>query len=276
MSLRINTNLAAMDAHRLLQVNDQALSTSLERLSSGLRINHASDDAAGLAISQKMQAQVNGLNQASSNAQDAINLLQTADGALSETENILQRMRELSIEGANDTLTASDRANISDEMNQLSAEVDRIATTTQFNSADLLNGSASGVSFTFQIGANAGDVLNITIGSATASALGVLTTQLSVDTAADASTTIGNLDSAIQDVSSLRAKIGANVNRLQHTVANLNVASENMSASLSSIQDLDMAAEASNLTREQILSQSSQAMLAQANQAPQSILQLLH
>ncbi|MBU6428836.1 MAG: flagellin [Cyanobacteria bacterium REEB65] len=271
--MRINTNIAAMAAHRYLQVNNEALSTSLERLSSGLRINHSSDDAAGLAISQKMQAQVNGLNQAASNAQDAINLLQTADGALSQTESILQRMRELAVEGGNDTLTASDRVNVADEINQLSAEIDRIATSTQFNTADLLTGSSS---FTFQIGANAGEVLNISLGTATAAALGVLTTQLSVDTAADASATISNLDTALNTVNTVRATIGASVNRLQYTVSNLNVQSENMSASLSSIQDLDMAAEASNLTREQILSQSSQAMLAQANQAPQAVLQLLH
>ncbi len=274
--LSINTNIAAMQSHYYMEQNSNALNLSLQRLSSGLRINGASDDAAGLAIAQKMQGQVNGLNQASSNAQDAINLLQTADGALNETDNILQRMRTLAVQAANDTLTASDRSNISDEMTALSKEIDRIAGDTQFNTQNLLNGgNVASSGFTFQIGANAGQILNVTIATANAAALTVTTTSLTVSSASFASTTLQNVDNAINQVSMIRSKLGANINRLQHTVSNLSVESQNMSASLSQIQDVDMAAEASNLTREQILMQSSQAMLAQANQAPQGILRLI-
>ncbi len=274
--LSINTNIAALQAHDYMQINNDALNKSLERMSSGLRINGAADDAAGLAIAQKMLGQVNGLNQASSNAQDAINLLQTADGALNETDNILQRMRTLAVQAANDTLTASDRANITDEMTALSKEIDRIASATQFNTNNLLNGGAVATAgFTFQIGANAGQILNVTIATANASALTVTTTSLTVSSSSFASATLHNIDNALSSVSSIRALLGANINRLQHTVSNLNVESQNMSSSLSQIQDLDMASEASNLTREQILMQSSQAMLAQANQAPQMILKLI-
>ena len=270
--LSVNTNIGAMQAQYYMEVNNNNLNQSLQRLSSGLRINGAADDAAGLAISQKMTAQVNGLNQASSNAQDGINLLQTADGALNETDNILQRMRTLAVQAANDTLTASDRANISDEMNALSSEIDRIAGATQFNTQTLLNGGAS---FTFQIGANAGQILNVTIATANASALTVQQSDLTVSSASFASATIANIDGAIANVSTIRSGLGANINRLQHTVSNLNVESTNLSASLSQIQDVNMATAASQLTREQILMQSSQAMLAQANQAPQTILKLI-
>jgi flagellin len=276
MGLRINTNVTAMNAHRLLGVNDNALSKSLQKLSSGLRINQASDDAAGLAISEKFKSQVVGLNQASANSQDAINLLQTAEGGLNETEAILQRMRELAVQGANDTLTLSDRNNITDELQALSKEIDRIAQTTQFNTKVLLDGgTASTAGFTFQIGANDNQTLNVQIDTANASALGISTSNLSVDNAANASQTIKNLDDAISKVSAFRSKLGANINRLEHTIANLNVQAENMAASESRIRDLDMAKEASAMTRNQILSQSSQAMLAQANQGPQAVLQLL-
>ncbi len=274
--LSVNTNISAIQAHYYMEQNSNALNLSLQRLSSGLRINGASDDAAGLAIAQKMQGQVNGLNQASSNAQDAINLLQTADGALNETDNILQRMRTLAVQAANDTLTASDRSNITDEMTALSKEIDRIAGDTQFNTTNLLNGgSVASKGFTFQIGANAGQVLNVTIATANAAALTVGTTNLTVSSASFASTTLANIDNAINQVSAIRSTLGANVNRLQHTVSNLDVESQNMQASLSQIQDVDMAAEASNLTREQILMQSSQAMRAQANSTPQGLLRLI-
>ena len=276
MSLRINTNVVALTANRNLQLTDQALNQSLERLSSGLRINKAADDAAGLAISDKFQAQINGLSQATSNAQDGISLLQTADGALAETTAILQRMRQLAVQAANDTMTASDRSHITDEMNMLSAEVDRIAHDTQFNTQNLLTGGTINTTgITFQIGANADQVVNVSIGTADASALGVLTTQISVDNAADASNTIANLDNALSTLSGVRSRIGAMVNRLQYTISNLSVENENMSSAQSQIKDLDMASEVSNLTRAQILEQSSTAMLAQANQAPQQILSLL-
>jgi len=276
MGLRINTNITAMNAHRLLGINDNALSKSLQKLSSGLRINGAQDDAAGLAIAEKFKTQVIGLNQAVANSQDAINMLQTAEGGLNETEVILQRMRELAVQGANDTLTLSDRNNITDELQALSKEIDRIAKTTQFNTQVLLDGgTAAAAGFTFQVGANANQWVNVKIDTANAVALGVHLTNISVDNAYNASTTISNLDDAIAKVSAYRSKLGANINRLEHTIANLNVQAENMAASESRIRDLDMAKEASALTRNQILAQSSLAMLAQANQAPQSVLQLL-
>ncbi len=276
MTIRINTNIVALTAHRHLVRNDEALGRSLERLSSGLRINKAADDAAGLAIAEKMLAQTRGLKQAGQNALDGISMIQTAEGALNETEAILQRMRELAVQAANDTMTVSDRNHLVDELNQLSQEIDRIAQTTQFNTQTLLNGgtvSQSGI--TLQIGANSGQIMNVQIDTADATALGVYATNLSVDNPGNASITITNLDDALTRVSSIRSKLGAMINRLQHTIANLEVQGENLSAAESRIRDLDMAAEVAQMTRAQILNQSSTAMLAQANQAPQSILSLL-
>lgn len=276
MTIRINTNIVALTAHRHLVRNDEELGNALERLASGLRINKAADDAAGLAIAEKMLAQTRGLRQASQNALDGISMIQTAEGALNETEAILQRMRELAVQAANDTMTLSDRNHIVDELNQLSQEIDRIARTTQFNTQVLLNGgtiSQSGI--TFQIGANSGQIMNVQIDTADAAALGVYTTNISVDNPANASITITNLDDAITKVSSIRSKLGAMINRLEHTIANLDVQRENLSAAESRIRDLDMADEVARMTRAQILNQSSTAMLAQANQAPQSILSLL-
>lgn len=276
MGLRINTNVSAIQSHRLLTMNDNNLGRSLRKLSSGLRINTAADDAAGLSISEKFRSQVKGLDQANANSQDAMNLMQTAEGGLNEVHTILQRMRELGVQGANDTLTLSDRNAITDEMTALSSEIDRIAASTQFNTQTLLNGGTAAVSgFTFQIGANSGQILRVQIDTVNSTALGVTTVQLSVDNATNASTTITNLDKAIAKVSGFRSQLGSNINRLEHTVANLNVQSENMAAAESRIRDLDMAKEASQLTRNQILSQSSQAMLAQAYQQPHSVLQLL-
>ncbi|MEB3188455.1 MAG: flagellin [bacterium] len=274
MSLRINTNTAAMNAHRQLTINDESLNKSLNRLASGLRINGAADDAAGLAISQKMQGQVSGLNQASRNAQDGISMLQTAEGGLSETQNILQRMRELAVQGANDTLTTADRNNIQDELNALSSEIDRIASNTEYNTKSLLGGGlSSGV--TFQVGANAGQTVNVTVSTASASSLTVGSGSITVDSAANASTTINNIDNAIAAVSNSRSKLGASINRLQHTITNLGVQAENIDAARSRIADLDMAKEVVHLSKSQILSQSSTAMLAQANSSSQSVLGLL-
>jgi flagellin len=274
MSLRINTNTAAANAHRQLTINDESLNKSLNRLASGLRINGAADDAAGLAISQKMQGQVAGLNQASRNAQDGISMLQTAEGGLSETQNILQRMRELAVQGANDTLTTADRSNIQDELNALSSEIDRIASNTEYNTKSLLGGGlSSGV--TFQVGANAGQTVNVTVSTATASSLTVGSGSITVDSAANASTTISNIDNAIAAVSNSRSKLGASINRLQHTITNLGVQAENIDAARSRIADLDMAKEVVHLSKSQILSQSSTAMLAQANSSSQSVLGLL-
>jgi len=278
MGLRINTNVGALNAHRQLTMNDVALSKSLQRLSSGLRINGAADDAAGLTIAEKMQSQVRGLNQAGRNAQDSISMLQTAEGALIETEAILQRMRELTVQGANDTLTASDRAAIGTELAQLSSEIDRIASTTEFNTQKLLNGGSVATSgLTLQVGANAGQYINVKISAASTGAidLGSGLNSTSVASAGAASTTLGSLDLAIAKVSESRSNLGAYINRLDHTIKNLSVSAENLSAAESRIRDLDMAAEVMNMTRNQILTQSSTSMLAQANQSTQNVLGLL-
>lgn len=281
MGLRINTNVGALNAHRQLTMNDNALSKSLQRLSSGLRINGAADDAAGLTIAEKMQSQVRGLNQAARNSQDSISMLQTAEGALIETEAILQRMRQLAVQGANDTLVTKDREAIQKELKQLFAEIDRIATTTQFNKKTLLNGDLSG-GITLQVGANAGEFMTIGISDSTATGLSLTIDQaagaaglLSVGTAELASNSIAAIDAAIETVSATRSNIGAFINRLEHTIKNLNVAEENLSAAESRIRDLDMAAEVMNMTRNQILTQSSTSMLAQANQSTQNVLGLL-
>ncbi|MEB3188454.1 MAG: flagellin [bacterium] len=275
MSLRINTNTAALNAHRQLTHNDEMLNKSLNRLASGLRINNASDDAAGLAISQKMQGQVSGLNQASRNAQDGISLLQTAEGGLNETQNILQRMRELAVQGANDTLTTADRNNIQDELNALSSEIDRIANNTDFNTKKLLDGALATGGITFQVGANASQTVNFTVATATSSSLTVGGGSITVDSASNASTTISNIDNAIAAVSNSRSKLGAAINRLQHTITNLGVQAENIDAARSRIADLDMAKEVVHMSKSQILSQSSTSMLAQANSSSQSVLSLL-
>lgn len=276
MGLRLNTNVTARVVHDLLARNDRQLAESLLRLSSGLRINKAGDDTAGLAMSQRFSAQVRGNDQASNNVLDALNLLQTADGALTETTAILQRMRELAVQAASDTLTASDRASIRLEMDDLSAEIDRIGNETDFNSFKLLKGgNPATAGFTIQIGARAGDVAHFFIDTATSGALGVLSTQISVESASLSSTTISNLDNALERVAEFRSSIGSMSNRLSANLSVLQVAAENMASSLTRIQDLDFAKEVSRLTRAQILQQSSTAMLAQANVAPQTVLSLL-
>ncbi|MBM3260053.1 MAG: flagellin [Candidatus Sericytochromatia bacterium] len=275
MGLRINTNLTALNAHRVLSGNDTALGKSLVRLSSGLRINSAADDAAGLAIAEKFKSQVNGLSMAIQNAEDTINLLQTAEGALNESEAILQRMRELVVQAANDTMETSDRTAIKEELDQLSAEIDGIANRTEFNTKKLMTGDFLTTPMTFQIGANEGQTLSITLGDMQATALAASTSDITVSSHSFAAGAITTLDGAISQVSAERAKMGAIINRLEHTIANLSVQRENMASSESRIRDLDMAAEVSVMTRNQILTQSSQAMLAQANQVPQGVLQLL-
>ncbi|OIQ12537.1 flagellin [Neomoorella thermoacetica] len=281
--MRINHNIAALNAYRNLSATNEALSKSMEKLSSGLRINRAADDAAGLAISEKMRGQIRGLNQAVRNAQDAISLIQTAEGALNESHSILQRMRELAVQAANDTYTTQDRSNIKDELLQLKAELDRIASTTEFNNQKLLNGSFKGK--LFHIGANNGQNITLSINSMNASALGsgnITTTNLSAIANGSASAQqaaaedlIGYLDDAIKTVSTERSKLGAYQNRLEHTIANLQTASENLTAAESRIRDVDMAQEMMNYTRDQILAQAGTAMLAQANQVPSTVLQLL-
>ncbi|MGI9862417.1 flagellin [Moorella naiadis] len=282
----ISQNLTALNAYRNLSITQNALSKSMEKLSSGFRINRAADDAAGLAISEKMRGQVNGLNQAVRNAQDGISLIQTAEGALNETHAILQRMRELTVQAANDTNTAADRSQIQKELDNLKSELSRIASTTQFNTKNLL-GKVSGTTmaqakFTFQIGANSGQTIQLSINNMSATGLGIASgtaNKINVSgaskTAASISALLSTIDNAIGKVSTERANLGAVQNRLEHTINNLNVASENLTAAESRIRGVDMAQEMMNFTRDQILSQAGTAMLAQANQIPATVLQLL-
>ena len=272
MGLRINQNIAAMNAYRNLTVTDGQMSKSLEKLSSGFRINRAADDAAGLSISEGLRSQVRGLNMAVRNAQDGISVVQTAEGALTETHSILQRMRELAVQAANEgAADATARQAAQDEVDELALELTRISDTTAFGSSTLLDGTFSGI---FQIGANSGETLTVAIGTDfDATGLGV--NALDLVTSGSASTAITTIDTAIGTVSTNRATLGATQNRLEHTIANLSVAAENLAASESRIRDTDMAQEMVAFTRSQILQQAGTAMLAQANQAPQSVLSLL-
>lgn len=266
--MRINTNMSALNAHRQLTITDSAMSKSLEKLSSGLRINRAADDAAGLAISEKMRSQVKGINQAMRNAQDGISVIQTAEGALTETHSILQRMRELTVQSSNGTMTDEDVAQVQEEISALVTELDRISSDTTFNGVALLDGNLDIELF---IGANATDqTMQIQIDSMASGDLGVTAGMDITDPA-----TLATIDTAIDTVSTQRAGLGALQNRLEHTINNLGVASENLTAAESRIRDVDMAAEMMNLTRTQILTQAGTAMLAQANQNPQTVLSLL-
>jgi len=273
MGLRINSNIEALNAHRNLLGTTSNLAKVMERLSSGLRINKAADDAAGLAISEKLRSQVNGLHQAVRNSLDGISLIQTAEGALSETHSILQRMRELAVQAANETLTSADRNQLQAEVDNLLSEMDRIANSTEFNTKKLLDGSVAATPLTFQVGANGGQAITVTIGTATVAALTLTGLAITDYTAANAALT--SIDDALGAVSSIRSDLGAVQNRLEHTIANLGVAAENLQASESRVRDADMAEEMVNFTRMQILQQAGTAMLAQANLAPQSVLQLL-
>ncbi|KEI76701.1 flagellin [Clostridium botulinum B2 128] len=273
----INHNLNAMNAHRNMGINTGNSAKAMEKLSSGLRINRAGDDAAGLSISEKMRAQIRGLDQASRNAQDGISLIQTAEGALNETHSILQRMRELSVQAANDTNVTVDRAAIQAELTSLTSEIDRIASTTQFNEKKLLDGSLGTTGAKLQIGANNETdlTLEIKIGGMSSGALSITSTSVSVVDNAASKTSIDNINSAIKSVSTERSKLGAFQNRLEHTISNLDNASENLQAAESRVRDVDMAKEMMNFSKNNILQQAAQAMLAQANQAPQGVLQLL-
>ncbi|QQZ11416.1 flagellin Hag [Heyndrickxia vini] len=318
--MQINHNIAALNTFNRLNSATNAQSKSMEKLSSGLRINRAGDDAAGLAISEKMRGQIRGLDQASRNAQDGISLIQTAEGALNETHDILQRMRELATQAANDTNVESDRNEIQKEINALTSEINRIGNTTEFNTQKLLNTSGgTGFSAKLQIGANNGQSMTIEIKDMRAAALGLesdtagashgagdsvsnLTDKtavtgavytsgsagvsngttntndrfgLDVSTADHASAAIEAIDNAIETVSAQRSNLGAFQNRLEHTINNLGTSSENLTAAESRIRDVDMAKEMMNQTKNSILSQAAQAMLAQANQQPQGVLQLL-
>jgi len=278
--MRIQHNISALNTHRNLAFNNSQSAKNLEKLSSGYKINRAGDDAAGLAISEKMRAQIKGLDMATKNSQDSISLIQTAEGALNETHAILQRMRELAVQSRNDTNEDIDRGFLQDEITQLSAEIDRIANTTEFNEKTLLNGDlasgGTGTPLTFQIGANEGQTMELAIKDMRTSALasgGQLTVNIS--TGAGASAAIVEIDKAIKTVSTQRSALGAVQNRLEHTINNLGAASENLTAAESRIRDTDMAAEMMAFTKNNILTQAAQSMLAQANQQPQGVLQLL-
>ncbi|MCC9022373.1 flagellin [Bacillus nakamurai] len=327
--MRINHNIAALNTSRQLNAGSNAASKNMEKLSSGLRINRAGDDAAGLAISEKMRSQIRGLDMASKNAQDGISLIQTSEGALNETHSILQRMSELATQAANDTNTDSDRNELQKEMDQLSSEITRISSDTEFNTKKLLDGTAKDL--TFQIGANEGQTMSLSINKMDSESLKVGTNytanadgteitdtagnkatwadadaannkaagyydggklvyqadeKLSADakvskgidissSAKAASSALTTIKTAIDTVSSERAKLGAVQNRLEHTINNLGTSSENLTSAESRIRDVDMASEMMEYTKNNILTQASQAMLAQANQQPQQVLQLL-
>ena len=276
--MRINTNVAAMNTYSRLTAANTAKSNSLAKLSSGLRINKAGDDAAGLAISEKMKSQIGGLAQAKRNAQDGISLVQTAEGALNETHSILGRMRDLAVQGANDTLTTDDRGSINKELKALHEELTRISKTTQFNTKQVFSQSnAAAVTFTFQIGANSGQTLSVSVSAMDGkSLLGTDSTkfQLSTD-GKNSGNMINQIDTAIATVSSQRATLGAVQNRLEHTINNLTATSENLSDANSRIRDVDMAEEMMTFTKSNILSQAATSMLAQANAMPNSVLSLL-
>jgi flagellin len=267
MSLRIQTNIAAFDAERNLTGTSMRLQQSMARLSSGYRINTAADDAAGLAISEKLRAQIGGLAQANSNAQDGISLVQTAEGQMNEVHSMLQRVRDLAVQYKNGTLSTDDRTAIQSEVNQLGSEIERIGQAAAFNGISLLANSGS---ITFQIGANDGDAISvstISLGQAVSSSVFSLSTTGSTD--------ISQIDDAINKVSAQRADFGAVQNRLEHTINNLSTYQENLTASESQIRDVDMASEMVEFTKDQILQQAGTSMLSQANQLPNSVLSLL-
>lgn len=272
--MRIQHNLPALFAHRQLNITSRNLDRSLERLSSGYRINNAADDAAGLAISEKLRTQVAGLEQAARNVQDGISLIQTAEGGLQELHLILQRLRTLAIQSANDTNTNSDRAMIQVEVSQLMAEINRMQTTVVFNTKSLLTGQyASGVgSLAIHSGANEGQTVSLNIGSMSTTSLGI--GGMDISTRLGAESAIGTLSAAVDVVSSNRADLGAKQNRLEHSYNFIKISMENMTAAESRIRDADMAMEMTNFTKNQILQQAGTAMLAQANTRPSNLLSL--
>ena len=270
--MRINTNIMALNAQNMLGRNQGGVEGSIRKLSSGLRINSAADDAAGLAISEKMRAQIRGLDQAESNAQDGISLIQTAEGALQQTTDILQRMRELVVKAENTgVLSTEDQDAIEVEIEALTTEIDRIAKSTTFNGKTLLDGNAGTLNFKIGANTNSCDTLAITIGNMTSGELGVN----SINIKTGASDALEAIDDAIVSVSSQRAELGAVQNRMEYAIESLSTTSENLTAAESRIRDVDMADEMVSYTKDNILQQSAMAMLAQANQQPQQILSLL-
>ena len=267
----INHNMMAANALRNSGINSGSASKSMEKLSSGLRINRAGDDAAGLSISEKMRAQIRGLEQASSNAQDGVSMIQTAEGALNETHNILQRMRELAVQASNDTNVTEDRDAIALEIDALQKEVTRIAEQTEFNTQKLFQADSTTVNF--QVGANRGQTIEVSFNKMTADALSV--DALDISSSEKATESIETINNAINTVSAQRSQLGAAQNRLEYTISNLDNSAENLTSAESRIRDVDMAKEMSTYSKFNILQQAAQAMLSQANQQPQNVLQLL-
>lgn len=275
MALTVNTNIASLNAQRNLSVTQGQLNKSLQRLSSGLRINSAADDAAGLAISEGMRSQVRSMNQAIRNANDGVSLVQTAEGALNEVSNILVRMRELATQSATGTVSSDQRSYIDSEFTQLKNEIDRIASATDFNGTKILDGTSGTISFQIGAGNTSNDLIAVTISAGAASSIGVATASVSGNNGAAASAALGAIDTAIKSVSNIRGNLGAVQNRLQSTINNLQVSVENLSAAESRIRDVDVASETAAMTRAQILTQAGTSILSQANQTPQSALSLL-
>ena len=283
----INHNMSAMFAQRSQGIQDLAQQKSMEKLSSGMRINRAGDDASGLAVSEKMRAQIRGLNQASTNAQNGISFIQTTEGYLQETTDIVQRIRELAVQSSNGIYSAEDRMQIQVEVSSLIAEVDRIASAAQFNGMNMLTGrfarptgeNVVTASMWFHIGANMDQRTQVYIGTMSAAALGLRNVGdesiMTLETPDEANRAIGTLDEALKKINKQRADLGAYQNRLEKTVTGLDIGAENLQASESRIRDTDMAAEMVEFTKDQVLSQAGTAMLAQANQSSQNVLSLL-
>ena len=271
----IQHNIAAINSYRNLSTNQSALSKNLEKLSSGYKINRAGDDAAGLAISETMRSQINGLNQAVNNANDAIGLIQTAEGAMTETHSMLQRMKTLTTQAANGTYTKTARDNIQAEVDALNKEITRIATTTEFNGEKPLNPAKKGQNLTFFIGATADKTNAMTVGQLTMTAAALTIDKIKVDSTTNAFKAMKSVDAAIERVSTYRANLGAAQNRLEHTVNNLKVTSENITSAESRIRDTDMADEITAYTKNNILLQAAQSMLSQSNAMPQGVLSML-
>ena len=272
----VQHNLTAANTNRQLGITTSGLQKSTEKLSSGYKINRAADDAAGLSISEKMRNQIRGLNKASDNAQDGISLVQTAEGALNEVHSMLQRMSELSVQAANGTNDTTDRSSINDEIQQLKTEIERVGSTTQFNKMNILDGTFStGANKLLQVGANANQTIKVDIDALKSVVGSSLMAGLKTETATNAQSAITVVQNSIEKLSKLRSKLGAVQNRLEHTVANLDNISENTQSSESRIRDTDMAEEMVQYSKNNILQQAAQSMLAQANQANQGVLSLL-
>jgi flagellin len=271
MGLRVNTNIASMTAQRNLASVTARLSGNFSRLSSGLRIASASDDAAGLGISERMRAQIRSFGVAGRNAQDGQSLAQTAEGAMQEVSNNLSRMRELAVQSANGTLNATDRATLDSEFQQLSSEIDRIATQTTFNGVNLLDGSTTSIDI--QVGVNSGETLSVTLADSTAATLGI--NGLDVTSVTNSNTALAAIDTAIDSISTNRGTLGATQNRMASAIASIATARENLAAAESRIRDVDVAQETADLTRNSILQQAAVSVLSQANTQPQLALSLL-